>query len=144
MKKAKSRKAKPSKLVTREEYIKTEPLTQAKLVKLYEEFKEKKRKEHEKRVVKYEQGMMERLKDSLEQWRGMCLGSREIPKWIKGEDFVMKYDKILDNKPTYTEPTFNEFMESLKEKPELKVFRSGNYMYSYNPQTGEYIFKSEY
>lgn len=104
----KKKKAKPSKALTKEQ-----------LVKLYEEFKEKKKEEHEKRVVKYEQGMMERLKDSLEQWRGMCLGSREIPKWIKGKDFEKAYREIITDTPKYTEPTFNEFMESLGEKKGL-------------------------
>lgn len=97
-------------------------LTKAELVKLYEEFKERKKKEHANDVAIYERYMMFCLKQKLSTKTVMWSYCFMLPEKIKKEDFEKAYDEILDGKPTYTEPTFNEFMESLGEKKGFEYF----------------------
>lgn len=85
-----------------------ENLTKEKLLKLYEEFKNKKRAEHGERVTIYKCGMMEMLRYELIYW-----GSTSVDK-IKKEDFEKAYSDILANQPKYIEPTLDEFMTSMK------------------------------
>lgn len=100
MKKKPSRKAKPSKLV--------KPLTKEQLVKLYEEFKEKRLKEHNEKLDRYYELGYADLRCTI------MLENLHFWNWKKRLQGLAK--RLDRERPTYHEPTFNEFMESLGEK----------------------------
>lgn len=102
MKKKPSRKAKPSKALTKEQ-----------LVKLYEEFKEKDREEY-----------LERLKENYEySYDSLCdfIDSGRLSFWNWKKEIKNAIKNLDSRRPTYTEPTFDEFMESLGEKKIINV-----------------------
>ena len=96
-------------------------LTKAELLQLYEEFKEKKREEFRERLNRYDRESLDRLKYKL---GGFKYAYRDIisykikRKWVSVKELNQLMEEVEDERPTYTEPTFNEFMESLENKGE--------------------------
>lgn len=106
-KKKPSRKAKPSKALSKEQ-----------LVKLYEEFKKERKQKHQKEMDN----------SMANDWYAFlyCINKYERFGFIRVATLRNVLDVRANNRPTYTEPTFNEFMESLKEKKTYSGYLIGS------------------
>lgn len=96
-------------------------LTKAELVKLYEEFVEETNKKHEEELNRYYRYQFaQNIKDNLQipQQIVTHVDVLRMGKKLKKSDVLGAISKAYADEPRFKKPTFNEFMESLGEKPE--------------------------